>query len=135
MYAIIGVNIFGTDFPEHFGTLGAAFLALFHLSSFDSSEVIKRFSWSWIYFSSYDFFEASIIMNVIVGVIVDSVNTSRKEIEEENIENSNIKKATLESISAQILDLQNSILEIKKSQKNGYPNLDSRFKDSETRLG
>ena len=80
------------------------------------------------------FFEASIIMNVIVGVIVDSVNTSRKEIEEENIENSNIKKATLESISAQISELQNSILEIKKRQKSGYPNLDSRFKDSETRL-
>ena len=56
------------------------------------------------------------------------------DLEEENIENSNIKKATLESISAQISDLQNSILEIKKSQKNGYPNLDSRFKDSETRL-
>ena len=134
VYAIIGVNIFGTDFPEHFGTLGAAFLALFNLSSFDSSEVIKRFSWSWIYFISYDFFEASIIMNVIVGVIVDSVNTSRKEIEEENKENPNIKKATLESISAQISELQNSILEIKKSQKNGSQNLDSRFKDSETRL-
>ena len=34
----------------------------------------------------------------------------------------------------QISDLQNSLLEIKKSQKNGYPNLDNRFKDSETRL-
>ncbi len=134
VYAIIGVNIFGTDFPEDFGSLGSALLALFNLSSFDSSEVIKRFSWSWVYFISYNFFEASIIMNVIVGVIVDSVNTSRIEIEEEDKENSNNKKVTLESISAQISDLQNSILEIKKSQKNGYPNLDSRFKDSETRL-
>ncbi|MBQ5490596.1 MAG: ion transporter [Treponema sp.] len=35
----------------------------------------KAFSWSWIYFISYNFFEASIIMNVIVGVIVDSVKT------------------------------------------------------------
>ena len=117
VYAIIGVNIFGTDFPEDFGSLGSALLALFNLSSFDSSEVIKRFSWSWVYFISYNFFEASIIMNVIVGVIVDSVNTSRIEIEEEDKENSNNKKVTLESISAQISDLQNSILEIKKSQK------------------
>lgn len=134
VYAIIGVNIFGTDFPEDFGSLGSALLALSNLSSFDSSEVIKRFSWSWVYFISYNFFEASIIMNVIVGVIVDSVNTSRIEIEEEDKENSNNKKVTLESISAQISDLQNSILEIKKSQKNGYQNLDSRFKDSETSL-
>lgn len=117
VYAIIGVNIFGTDFPENFGTLGSAFLALFNLSSFDSSEVIKRFSWSWIYFISYNFFEASIIMNVIVGVIVDSVNTSRQEIEEEDKEeadNDKKEEVTLESLSAQIAELQKMIQEMKK---------------------
>lgn len=117
VYAIIGVNIFGADFPENFGTLGSAFLSLFNLSGFDSSEVIKRFSWSWIYFISYNFFEASIIMNVIVGVIVDSVNTSRKEIEEEDKRESSDKskeKVTLESLSAQIAELQKTIQEMKK---------------------
>lgn len=116
VYAIIGVNIFGTDFPENFGTLGSAFLALFNLSSFDSSEVIKRFSWSWIYFISYNFFEASIIMNVIVGVIVDSVNTSRQEIEDEDKDeagNDKIEAVTLESLSAQIAELQNTMQELK----------------------
>ena len=116
VYAIIGVNIFGTDFPENFGTLGSAFLALFNLSSFDSSEVIKRFSWSWIYFISYNFFEASIIMNVIVGVIVDSVNTSRQEIEDEDKVESGIENQeniTLESLSAQISELKKMIQELK----------------------
>ena len=117
VYAIIGVNIFGADFPENFGTLGSAFLALFNLSSFDSSEVIKRFSWSWIYFISYNFFEASIIMNVIVGVIVDSVNTSRQEIEDEDkdeVGNDKKEEVTLESLSAQIAELQKMIQEMKK---------------------
>ena len=112
VYAIIGVNIFGIDFPENFGTLGAAFLSLFNLSSFDSSEVIKRYSWSWIYFISYNFFEASIIMNVIVGVIVDSVNTSRREIEEEDKNESDDKikdSVTLESLASQIAELQDLI--------------------------
>ncbi len=112
VYAIIGVNIFSTDFPENFGTLGAAFLSLFNLSSFDSSEVIKRYSWSWIYFISYNFFEASIIMNVIVGVIVDSVNTSRREIEEEDKKESDDKikdSVTLESLASQISELKDFI--------------------------
>ena len=116
VYAIIGVNIFGTDFPEDFGNLGSAFLALFSLSSFDSSEVIKRFSWSWIYFISYNFFEASIIMNVIVGVIVDSVNISRQEIENEDKEetdNETKENVTLESLSSQIAELQKAIEELK----------------------
>ena len=112
VYAIIGVNIFSTDFPENFGTLGAAFLSLFNLSSFDSSEVIKRYSLSWFYFISYNFFEASIIMNVIVGVIVDSVNTSRREIEEEDKKESDDKikdSVTLESLASQIAELQDLI--------------------------
>ena len=50
---------------------------------------------------SYNFFEASIIMNVIVGVIVDAVNDSRKEIDEE----SNKSEVTLESIAKQLEEL------------------------------
>ena len=123
IYAIIGVNIFGTDFPEYFGSLGSAFLALFNLSSFDSSEIIKRFSWSWIYFISYNFFEASIIMNVIVGVIVDSINTSSKEIEDEDKNDCNVKQndiVTLESLSAQISDLQKAIQELSDINVNNH---------------
>ena len=114
VYAIIGVNVFGVDFPEGFGTLGSALLTLFSLSSFDTSEVIKLYSWSWIYFISYNFLEASIIMNVIVGVIVDSVNTSRQEIENEDDE-SKKEQVTLESLSKQIAELK---LELEKSQKD-----------------
>lgn len=114
VYAIIGVNIFGTDFPEYFGTLGDALLALFNLSSFDSTAVIKVYSWAWIYFISYNFFEASIIMNVIVGVIVDSVNTSREEIEREECEEKGKKQVTLESLSKQIDELK---AELEKSRR------------------
>lgn len=106
IYAIIGINIFGSDFPEFFGTLGDALLSLFNLSSFDSTEVIKLYSWAWIYFISYNFFEASIIMNVIVGVIVDSVNTSRQEVEMEDSEETGKEQVTLESLSKQITELK-----------------------------
>lgn len=114
VYAIIGINLFGSDFPEYFGTLGDAFLALFNLSSFDSTAVIKMYSWAWIYFISYNFFEASIIMNVIVGVIVDSVNTSRQEIENEDLEENGKELVTLESLSKQIEELK---AEIEKNRK------------------
>ena len=115
IYAIIGINVFGSDFPEYFGNLGDAFLALFNLSSFDSTAVIKMYSWAWIYFISYNFFEASIIMNVIVGVIVDSVNTSRQEIEEEDSDEDLKKKITLESLSKQIEELK---AELEKCKHN-----------------
>lgn len=101
VYAIIGTNIFSIDFPEYFGSLKLAFFSLFGLTGVNSSLIIARFSWAWVYFVSYNFFEASIIMNVIVGVIVDAVNDSRKEIDEE----SNKSEVTLESLAKQIEEL------------------------------
>lgn len=110
VYAIIGTSIFGTEFPESFGSLKHAFFSLFGLNGTDSSKIISKYSWAWIYFVSYNFFEASIIMNVIVGVIVDAVNASREEINQEKDEedsNDDIKeKITLETLSAQIAELK-----------------------------
>lgn len=100
VYAIMGTSIFGIDFPESFGSLKLAFLSLFGLTGIDSSEIISRFSWAWIYFVSYNFLEASIIMNVIVGVIVDAVNDSRKEIDKED--ETPESKVTLDSLAKQI---------------------------------
>ena len=56
-------------------------------------------------------------MNVIVGVIVDSVNTSRQEIEDEDKDdayNDKKEEVTLESLYAQISELQKMIQEMKK---------------------
>jgi len=105
VYAIIGTSIFGIDFPEYFGSLKLAFFSLFGLTGVNSSLIIARFSWAWGYFVSYNFFEASIIMNVIVGVIVDAVNDSRKEIDEEY----NKSEVTLESLSKQIEELNRKL--------------------------
>lgn len=114
IYAIIGTSIFGIDFPDTFGSLKSAFLSLFGLTGVDSSEIISRFNWAWIYFVSYNFLEASIIMNVIVGVIVDAVNDSREEINSEN--NTEKKKITLEDLAKQIDFISKKIEDL--SEKN-----------------
>ncbi|WP_027727691.1 ion transporter [Treponema sp. C6A8] len=106
VYAIIGTSIFSIDFPDYFGSLKLAFFSLFGLTSINSSVIIARFSWAWIYFVSYNFFEASIIMNVIVGVIVDAVNDSRKEIDEDSDEKSEV---TLETLAKQIEEINEKI--------------------------
>lgn len=106
VYAVIGNNIFGIDFPEYFGSLKVSFFSLFNLNDCSSTSIIARFSWSWIYFVSYNFFEASIIMNVIVGVIVNAVNESRKEIEKEDDNNPEI---TIELLYKKIDELEKEI--------------------------
>ncbi len=111
VYAIIGTNIFRADFPDYFGTLGTSLMSLFQLTSLNSGEIIKVYSWAWVYFISYNFIEASIIMNVIVGVICDSVKDSRLEVEKEDSEEK--QPVTLESLSMQIERLEKEMLALK----------------------
>ena len=69
--------------------------------------MIDVYPWSWLYFASYVFLTAFVMMNVIVGIIVDSINTER--------ENKKVAKdISLEDISSQIQALHAEIAELKK---------------------
>lgn len=114
VYGIVGNSIFGSDFPDYFGNLKLSFLSLFGLTSVDSAEIIAVYNWAWIYFVSYNFFEASIIMNVIVGVIVEAVNNSREEISKEDDVS---EKLTLEDLSEQIERLRIELLKNQIGEK------------------
>lgn len=84
VYAIIGVNAFGEEFPDYFGSLGHSFLTLCQMLTFDSwisqiaRPIIRVYTLSWIYFVSYVFIAAYILMNVIIGVIVDSMESGHQ---------------------------------------------------------
>ena len=117
VYAIIGTNMFSEECPDYFGTLGTALLTLCQITTFDAwfsgvaRPIIKIYPLAWIYFVSYVFIAASIIMNVIVGIIVDSMGEERDR-KIENIEKEKKKKTdsnneiTLEKLSEQIAELQ-----------------------------
>ena len=117
VYAIIGTNMFRDECPDYFGTLGTALLTLCQITTFDSwfsgvaRPIIKIYPLAWIYFVSYVFIAASIIMNVIVGIIVDSMGKEReRDREQEKLKRANSKdEITLEKLSEQIAELQKQI--------------------------
>lgn len=115
-YAIIGTNIFSEEFPQFFGTLGTSILTLCQVTTFDSwfsgitRPITQVYPWAWIYFVSYAFIAASVIMNVIVGIIVDSMGKERERQKEKESKN----KITLEQLSEQIFDLQKKLDNISK---------------------
>ena len=112
-YAIIGTNIFSEDFPQFFGSLGTSILTLCQVTTFDSwfsgitRPITQVYPWAWIYFVSYAFIAASVIMNVIVGIIVDSMGNERER--QKAKRNSQKKDVSLETLSKQIQELQTQI--------------------------
>ena len=121
VYAIIGTHIFGSEFPDYFGTLGNSLLALFQIMTFDSwcSEIarpiIQLHSWAWIYFVTFALLSAFIIMNVIVGIVVDSIDEScRQYLEDESGETT----VTIKDLNKQIAELQKQIAELSDKLDN-----------------
>ena len=120
VYAIVGTNIFGEQFPEEFGSLGRSLYTLFRLMIFDSFgsttyPIIQAQNWAWIYFLSFSLISAFVIMNVIVGIVVDSIEESHRRLFEEGKEKERQEEITLEKISAQIAHLQSQLDEMKKN--------------------
>lgn len=115
VYAIIGTNIFNEEYPDYFGTLGTSLLTLCQITTFDSwfsgvaRPIIKIYPLAWIYFVSYVFIAASIIMNVIVGIIVDSMSEEREHKKEKEKKANDNNEITLKKLSEQISELQKQI--------------------------
>lgn len=114
-YAIVGVNLFGAHFDETFGSLGKSFYTLFQLMLFDdwgniTRPILKEFHFAWIYFVSFGIISAYTILQVVTGIVVDSIQNVAKE---KSAENEN-QQVTLEKLSAQIAELQKKIDEMGK---------------------
>jgi len=116
VYAIIGAHLFGEEYPVFFGDLGNSLLSLFQIMTFDSwcsqiaRPIIQAHGWAWIYFVTYALISAFVIMNVIVGIVVDSINQERQEYLSKDEGKKNV---TIDELYKQIIVLQNQITEMK----------------------
>ena len=89
VFAIIGTDCFGEEFPDWFGNIGASFYTLFQVMTLESwsmgisRPVMEVFPWAWAYFVPFVIASAFIIVNVVVGIIVDVVDQARGATEAE----------------------------------------------------
>ena len=98
VYAIVGVFVFGGTDPMHFGDLHHAFVTLFkvltlegwtdimnvHIFGDVNNENMQIISlWPFFYFASFILIGAMIIMNLFIGVIMNSMEESQKELSQE----------------------------------------------------
>lgn len=124
-YALLGTTFFGVDFPDYFGDVWKAVLTLFQVMTLDSwSECVARpvislYPYAWIFFVTYVVFSAFIILNIIVALVVSSL----EEVKTKNSrKNDNLPDADVETqnLVKRIEDLQTALSEIKNTIANDY---------------
>ncbi|MFJ1594865.1 ion transporter [Kitasatospora albolonga] len=89
LYAMVGWICFSAEDPEHFGSLGRAVLTLFLLMTLDGLGDAVRAGleisrWSLLYYASYVLLASFVLVNVLIGVVISSLDEARAlEAEEE----------------------------------------------------
>jgi voltage-gated sodium channel len=90
VYAVIGVFSFGSNDAEHFGTLGRALLTLFQVVTLEGWADIMRqqmtapsvpmgSSGAILYFVSFILLGTMIILNLLIGVIMNAMQEAQEE--------------------------------------------------------
>jgi voltage-gated sodium channel len=118
VYAVTGVFIFGKTDPLHFGDLHHAMVTLFKVLTLEGWTDIMNVHvlgttnnqqqqiisfWPFLYFASFILIGAMIIMNLFIGVIMNSMEESQAELSKELKIMSNKEKNT-DEIYRDILD-------------------------------
>ncbi|MCR4688026.1 MAG: ion transporter [Saccharofermentans sp.] len=93
IFALIGVNLFGEQFYDWFGTIGKAMYTLFQVMTLESwsmgisRPVMEVYPYAWAYFVPFVLLSSFIIMNVVVGIVVNAISevTEDNKAEEEKV--------------------------------------------------
>ncbi|WP_353946622.1 ion transporter [Streptomyces sp. HUAS MG91] len=82
VYAMVGWVFFADDNPEHFGSIGRAILTLFLLMTLDGlgdavHGGLEISRWSIFYYASYVLMASFVLVNVLIGVVITSLDEAR----------------------------------------------------------
>ncbi|MQS07524.1 hypothetical protein FNX48_010180, partial [Streptomyces sp. IF17] len=83
VYGMVGWQVFAVHDPERFGTLDRAVITLFLLATFDGIDAAVRDGleishWTLLYYGSYVLFAGLMLINLLIGVVVGSMDEARE---------------------------------------------------------
>lgn len=89
IFSIMGTTMFSQAFPEFFGTIAKSMFSLFQIMTLESwsmgiaRPVIEQFPMAWVYFVSFILTSSFIVMNVIVGIVVNAIAELSEKVRKE----------------------------------------------------
>jgi voltage-gated sodium channel len=118
VFSIMGTKMFGTSHPELFGTLGESAFSLFTVMTLEgwpdlAREVMTAHPWAWLFFIVFIMLSSWTILNLFIGVIVDSMQAHTHEREEamemQGLRNQQLMMAELTEIRRELSALKSRL--------------------------
>jgi voltage-gated sodium channel len=79
--AVMAVNLFGDDFPQLFGTLGASLFTLFTIMTLEGwvdgvvRPIMEKHPYAWLFFIPFIIGTTFTILNLFIGIIVNAMQS------------------------------------------------------------
>ena len=89
IFGVMGTELFAAQFPAWFGTLGRSMYTLFQVMTLESwsmgiaRPVMEVYPFAWLYFVSFILVTAFTILNLFIGIIVNTMQAAHWEEEDE----------------------------------------------------
>ncbi|MCO7225157.1 ion transporter [Pleionea sp. CnH1-48] len=83
--AVMATNLFGSDFPEWFGTLGKSFYSLFQIMTLESwsmgivRPVMEKQPMAWMFFVPFILIATFTMLNLFIAVVVNAMQTRHEQ--------------------------------------------------------
>lgn len=123
VYGIIGTNLFGAVFPDWFGTLGKSVYSLFQVMTLESwsmgiaRPVMAAFPYAWVFFVTYILISSFIVMNIVVGIVLNSIGDCFKNEASDDAVTTEDAIAELEKLKRQVEVVEKTISKVCKVKK------------------
>ena len=83
VYGMVGWILFSDELPEQWGNIGRAMLTLFVMLTLEDfpvymADAMEFEPWAWVYFVSFILVAAFIVLNVLIGVVLNSMEEARE---------------------------------------------------------
>lgn len=85
VFSVMATKLFGADFPDWFGSLGASAYSLFQIMTLESwsmgivRPVMEMFPWAWMFFIPFIACTTFTVLNLFIGVVVSAMQKEHDE--------------------------------------------------------
>ncbi len=110
--AVLATNLYGPDFPAWFGHIGRSMYSLFQIMTLESwsmgivRPVMELYPYAWIFFVPFILLTSFAVINLFIGVIVDSMQTQHRMVATELKSEGEAIEAKLDTVEQELAALR-----------------------------
>ena len=129
--AVMATKLFGSEFPEWFGSIGASMYSLFQIMTLESwsmgivRPVMQVYPQAWLFFVPFIIATSFTVLNLFIALIVNSMQSMHSETSEKVLAEASVAHDEREALSMKIETLTEEMRQMRNALQRQQPGSDA----------